>query len=88
MDLPEEKEEEITNIVNTRIDEFSPFMNSIDSWFNNEIDDVNIEGKGIGEIADEVYFLLLHTTDKSGAKPVTLTTLLRMRPTMNTHKTI
>jgi len=71
--LPKAKEEEITNICNTRIDEFSPFINCIDSWFNNEIDDVSTEGKRIGEIADEVYFLLLHTTDKSGAKPVTLT---------------
>lgn len=58
-ELPETKEEEIITICNKRIDEFSPFINCIDSWFNNEIDDVNIEGKKIGEIADEVYFLLL-----------------------------
>jgi hypothetical protein len=57
--LPKDKREEIINICDNRIDEFSPFMNSIDSWFNNEIDDICIEDKRIEEIADEVCLLLL-----------------------------
>lgn len=58
-DLPHDKKEQIISICEKRIAEFSPFLNCIDSWFNNEIDEVNVEGKWITEIANETYFLLL-----------------------------
>jgi hypothetical protein len=51
--------EQIIDACNRRIGEFSPYLNCLDSWFNNEIDEVSIEDKGIEEVASEVYFLLL-----------------------------
>ena len=58
-EFPNAEKKQIINICNKRIDEFYPFLNCIDSGFNNEIDDVCIENKRIEEIANEVYFLLL-----------------------------
>ncbi|CAL7964424.1 hypothetical protein GAMM_90022 [Gammaproteobacteria bacterium] len=58
-EFPRGKKKQITNICDERVNEFSPFLNCFDSCFNNEIDEVNIEGKVIEEMANEVYFLLL-----------------------------
>ncbi|MEI8055464.1 MAG: hypothetical protein WCH10_05665 [bacterium] len=58
-EFPSGEKEQIIDACNRRIGEFSPFLNCLDSLFNNEIDEVSIDGKGIEEVADEVYFLLL-----------------------------
>lgn len=42
-----------------RIEEFSPFINCLDSWFQNELDNVGIEGCQIEKIAEDVMPLLL-----------------------------
>lgn len=40
-----------------RIYEFSPFMNSLDSWFQNELDQIDMTGRKIEEIAQDVIHL-------------------------------
>lgn len=42
-----------------RIDGFSPFLNCINSWFQNELDDVIVQERQINEIAGDVIPLLL-----------------------------
>lgn len=54
------KKKKLINLCNQRIDEFCPYLNCIDSYFNNEIDQVSIEGKSIPAIANEVCYLLLN----------------------------
>ena len=49
----------ILKICEARIEEFSPYINCIDSWFQNECDKVGIKGKNIDEISHEVFHLLV-----------------------------
>lgn len=44
-----------------RINEFSPDINSIDSDFNNELDQVTLVGNTLSQIVEEVIPLLLET---------------------------
>lgn len=51
-----------TKLVKTcekRIEEFSPFINCLDSWFQNELDNVEVENSQIEKIAEDVIPLLL-----------------------------
>jgi hypothetical protein len=46
--------EKIVEICQKRIDEFTPYLNCIDSHFNNELDDVNIRGRRFTEVVTNV----------------------------------
>lgn len=49
----------LLKVCEDRTDNFSPFINCIDSWFQNELDEVTIQGQSLEKIVDEVRLLLL-----------------------------
>jgi hypothetical protein len=54
----EEGNQELLKICQSRIDEFSPWLNCIDSAFNNELDKVDVRARTFREIVEDVLELL------------------------------
>jgi hypothetical protein len=50
--------EEVVKICQSRIDEFSPYLNCVDSSFNNELDKVDVRGRTFTEIVGDVHELV------------------------------
>ena len=48
----------LLTLCQNRLDEFSPFYNSVDSWFNNEIDGIDMADQTIAKIANQVIKFL------------------------------
>lgn len=49
----------LIRLCDERLNAFCPFINCIDSWFQNELDQVTLENRSIAEISEAVLPLLL-----------------------------
>jgi hypothetical protein len=50
--------EKLLEICQERIDEFSPWLNCIDSKFNNELDQTDVRGRCFNEVVNDVLEIL------------------------------
>ena len=66
-------EKAIIDACDQRIHAFSPDISPTASFFGNEIDDIDIKNKRIGEISHEVYSLLLKNIELKSKKVINKT---------------
>lgn len=54
-----EEKDILTSLCETRIDNFSPYINCRDSHFNNELENMCLSGRSLSQITDDVLALLI-----------------------------
>jgi len=54
-----EEKDILTSVCETRIDNFSPYINCRDSHFNNELENMCLSGRSLSQITDDVLELLI-----------------------------